>query len=91
LARGGRSEIEVYTPYLELRAALQALRIFSGWCSHGAVLIRIDNSAAEHDLNSGRSASVPMQSLLRNIGLLCLHFSIHVSAEHITSTSNTFA
>jgi hypothetical protein len=91
LARGGRSNGDVSTPYLELRAALQALRVFSSMCSHRAVLIRIDNSAAEHDLNSGRSASAPMQALLRDIGLLCLHFSMHVFAEHITSTNNTFA
>jgi hypothetical protein len=87
-AQGTRS---VATGVLELRAVLEALRLFGTLCADSLVVCRTDSSAAEADINTGRSQCQPMQELLRVIGHVCMQFRLRLFAMHIPSAHNVFA
>lgn len=88
-ARRGRRAVS--TAVLELRAAVEAVRVFGARIRRRRVVLMVDNEAVLHCVNRGRTEVPELQVLLRELGSLCMEGAVWIRAAHISSHDNAFA
>ena len=76
---------------LELYPILLALTLWGHKLSNKCLLIRSDNIAVVHIINSFTSKNTHLMVLLRHLVLVCLKFNIFVRAKHLPGVTNITA
>lgn len=82
---------EVSINELEAVALLLGIRVWGGRCKGKRMLIRCDNQATVHILNTGRATNVFAQACMREVHFWCAKFDCQVRAFHLKSKLNTMA
>jgi hypothetical protein len=91
LEAANRGRRAVSTAVLELRAAVEAVRVFRARLWRRRVVLRVDNTSVLQCVNRGRTEVPELQDLLRELGSLCMEGAVWIRAVHITSHDNAFA
>ena len=91
LEAANRGRRAVSTAVLELRAAVEAVRVFGARLRRRRVVLRVDNVSVLQCVNRGRTEIPELQDLLRELGSLCMEGAVWIRAVHITSHDNAFA
>ena len=78
-------------PYLELRAIAYACTTFGKTWRGARILCHSDCEGAVAALNARRAYTPDMQSLLRIIGSIAIHYDFDIRAQHIPGLSNVRA
>ena len=70
---------------------LVAVRLFGPSWGHKKVLIKCDNLAVVHVLQSGRTRDAFMAACVRNVGLEATLFDVQLIYKHVPGKLNTVA